>query len=333
MDMSEQELPRGSKVPTQLPDNWFDGYVNYLQTEKNLSVYTVRNYLTALTDSSVNGEPKGFFQYLARRKLSFPDAVDKYVIREFQGWLLEQKFAKTTVAGRRSALKSLYKYLKREGFIEASPLPLVRNRVGQDSSLKLDKRLPGFLTTDEMNHLLEAPAPTPPQGLRDRAVMELFYAAGLRISELTSLSVTQVDLYSRELRVVGKGSKERLVLIGQPAAAAIKVYLKHGRPKLLGKNRSDALFLNYEGTRLSARWIQEQILRYARQAGIRQEVHPHLLRHSFATHLLDGGADLRVVQELLGHASLQTTQIYTHVSRGQARKVYLASHPMAHEEL
>ncbi len=332
MDMSGQESNNDRKAPAPLPDNWFDGYVNYLQTEKNLSAYTVRNYLTALNDSALNGEPKGFFQYLSRRKLSFPDAVDKYVIRDFQGWLLEQKFAKATVAGRRSALKSLYRYLKREGFIADSPLPLMRNRVGQDSSLKLDKRLPGFLTTDEMNHLLEAPDPTTPQGLRDRAIMELFYAAGLRISELTSLAVNQVDLYSRELRVIGKGSKERLVLIGQPAAASIKAYLKHGRSKLLGKNRSDALFLNYEGTRLSARWIQEQILRYARQAGIRQEVHPHLLRHSFATHLLDGGADLRVVQELLGHASLQTTQIYTHVSRGQARKVYLASHPMAHEE-
>ena len=315
-----------------LPEGWFQGFMNYLQAEKNLSACTVRNYVNDIKGNSLRGEPKGFFQYIDQRKLSFPDSIDKYIIRDFQGWLLEQNIAKASVARRRSAIKSMYKYLKREGFIEDSPLPLGRNRVGQNTSLKLEKRLPGFLTTDEMTKLLDAPDPTTPQGIRDRAVMELFYAAGLRISELVSLQVNQVDLYSRELKVIGKGSKERLVLIGQPAAAAIKVYLKHGRPKLLGKHRCDALFLNYQGTRMTARWVQEQVLHYARAAGIRQEVHPHLLRHSFATHLLDGGADLRVVQELLGHASLSTTQIYTHVSRNQARKVYLSSHPMAHEE-
>ncbi len=315
-----------------LPEGWFDGFLNYLQAEKNLSACTVRNYVNDIKGNTLKGDPKGFFQYIAQRKMAFPESIDKYVIRDFQGWLLEQNIAKASVSRRRSAIKSMYKYLKREGYIEESPIPLTRNRVGQNASLKLDKRLPGFLTTDEMTKLLEAPDPTTPQGLRDKAVMELFYAAGLRISELVSIQVNQVDFYSRELKVIGKGSKERLVLIGQPAVAAIKLYLKHGRPKLLGKHRCDAMFLNYQGTRMTARWVQEQVLHYARAAGIRQEVHPHLLRHSFATHLLDGGADLRVVQELLGHASLSTTQIYTHVSRNQARKVYLSSHPMAHEE-
>jgi integrase/recombinase XerC len=321
-------------VTAPLPENYFDGFLNYLQTEQNLSPRTVRNYVNDLRGNLVQGEPKGFFQYLSSNKLAFPEAVDKYVIRGYMAWVLDQGVVKSSVARKLSALRSLYRYLLREELIEESPLPVARRRGGRLSSfsLKLDKRLPGFLTTDEMNRLIEAPDPTTPQGLRDRAIMELFYAAGLRISELTSLSVSQVDLYSKELKVVGKGSKERLVLIGQPAAAAIKAYLKHARPKLLGKHRGDALFLNYQGSRLTGRWIQEQVLRYARAAGIRQEVHPHLLRHSFATHLLDGGADLRVVQELLGHASLSTTQIYTHVSRGQARKVYLASHPLAREE-
>ena len=292
-----------------LPEGWFDGFLNYLQAEKNLSACTVRNYVNDIKGNTLKGDPKGFFQYIAQRKMAFPESIDKYVIRDFQGWLLEQNIAKASVSRRRSAIKSMYKYLKREGYIEESPIPLTRNRVGQNASLKLDKRLPGFLTTDEMTKLLEAPDPTTPQGLRDKAVMELFYAAGLRISELVSIQVNQVDFYSRELKVIGKGSKERLVLIGQPAVAAIKLYLKHGRPKLLGKHRCDAMFLNYQGTRMTARWVQEQVLHYARAAGIRQEVHPHLLRHSFATHLLDGGADLRVVQELLGHASLSTTQI------------------------
>jgi integrase/recombinase XerC len=317
-----------------LPEAWFDGFMNYLQAEQNLSPRTVRNYVADLKGNLVEGEPKGFFQYLDMKILSFPDDVDKHVVRGYMAWVLDQGVVKSSVARKLSALRSLYRYLLREELITESPLPVNRHLGSRLSafSLKLDRRLPGFLTTEEMAKLLDSPDPTTPQGLRDRAVMELFYAAGLRISELVSLQVNQVDLYSRELRVIGKGSKERLVLIGQPAAAAIKTYLKHGRPKLLGKHRSDAMFLNYQGTRMTARWVQEQVLHYARGAGIRQEVHPHLLRHSFATHLLDGGADLRVVQELLGHASLSTTQIYTHVSRNQARKVYLASHPFAREE-
>ena len=317
-----------------LPEGWFDGFMNYLQAEQNLSPRTVRNYVADLKGNLIQGDPKGFFQYLEMKNLAFPANVDKYVVRGYMAWVLDQGVVKSSVARKLSALRSLYRYLLREELIPESPLPINRHRGSRLSafSLKLDKRLPGFLTTDEMTKLLEAPDPTTPQGLRDRAVMELFYAAGLRISELVSIQVNQVDLYSRELRVMGKGSKERLVLIGQPAAAAIKVYLKHGRPKLLGKRRNDAMFLNYQGTRMTARWVQEQVFHYARAAGIRQEVHPHLLRHSFATHLLDGGADLRVVQELLGHASLSSTQIYTHVSRNQARKVYLASHPFAKEE-
>ena len=317
-----------------LPEGWFDGFMNYLQAEQNLSPRTVRNYVADLKGNLIQGDPKGFFQYLEMKNLAFPANVDKYVVRGYMAWVLDQGVVKSSVARKLSALRSLYRYLLREELIPESPLPINRHRGSRLSafSLKLDKRLPGFLTTDEMTKLLEALDPTTPQGLRDRAVMELFYAAGLRISELVSIQVNQVDLYSRELRVMGKGSKERLVLIGQPAAAAIKVYLKHGRPKLLGKRRNDAMFLNYQGTRMTARWVQEQVFHYARAAGIRQEVHPHLLRHSFATHLLDGGADLRVVQELLGHASLSSTQIYTHVSRNQARKVYLASHPFAKEE-
>jgi len=317
------------------PDNWFDGFLNYLQAEQNLSPRTVRNYVSDLKGNLVEGNPKGFFQYLGMKKLAFPESVDKYVLRDYMAWVLDQGVVKSSVARKLSAVRSMYRYLLREELISESPLPVARRRGSRLSafSLKLDKRLPGFLTTDEMNRLLATPDPTTPQGLRDRAVMELFYAAGLRISELVGLQVNQIDLYSRELRVVGKGSKERLVLIGQPAAAAIKAYLRHSRPKLLSKRQTDALFLNYQGSRLTARWIQEQVLHYAKLAGLRQEVHPHLLRHSFATHLLDGGADLRVVQELLGHASLQTTQIYTHVSRNQARKIYMSSHPLAREEL
>ncbi|PVV85062.1 tyrosine recombinase XerC [Dehalogenimonas alkenigignens] len=319
---------------TTLPPNWLAGYVNYLQSEQHLSPRTIRNYLGDLNGNLEEGEPKGFFQYLRLKNIEFPSQVTKYVVRDFMAWNFSQGIVKGSVARKLSAIRSLFRYMLRETLVTECPFPLSRRGRNRLSafSMKLDRRLPEFLTTEEINRLLDTPDPMTPQGLRDRAIMELFYAAGLRVSELASIDLNQLDLYSRELKVIGKGDKERLVLIGQPAVAAIKRYIKFGRPSFLSKHRSNALFLNYRGGRLSVRSIQEKILDYAKQAEIRQEVHPHLLRHSFATHLLDGGADLRVVQELLGHSSLQTTQIYTHVSRHQAKKIYLSAHPFAHPE-
>jgi len=180
--------------------------------------------------------------------------------------------------------------------------------------------------------LLEAPGLSTPQGLRDRGLIELLYASGLRVSELVNLDMERVNFDTNEIRVWGKGSKERMVLMGKPAAEALKTYLSQGRPKLLGDKRSSALFVNRYGGRLIARRVQRLLQKYASLAGINKRVYPHLLRHTFATHLLDGGAGLRVVQELLGHASLSSTQIYTHVTKSQAKKVYLSAHPMAREK-
>jgi integrase/recombinase XerC len=213
----------------------------------------------------------------------------------------------------------------REKIISASPIEMV-------SSPKLDKRLPSFLTLDEVKRLLEAPDLSTPQGQRDRALLELLYASGLRVSELVSLELGQINLDTNEIRVWGKGSKERVVLMGKPAAEALSNYLTHGRPKLLAEKRSNALFLNRYGQRIPERRVQRILEQYAKKSGIGKKVHPHMLRHTFATHLLDGGADLRVVQELLGHARLSSTQIYTHVTKGQARKVYLSAHPLAKEK-
>jgi integrase/recombinase XerC len=193
--------------------------------------------------------------------------------------------------------------------------------------------LPEFLTIEEVVKLFQTPDLSSPQGLRDRALIELTYASGLRVSELVNLNIENIDMETREIRVWGKGSKERMVLMGEHAATAISNYLAHGRPKLLVKrNGGGALFLNRDGNRLTERMVQILIHKYAKAAGIDKDVHPHLLRHTFATHMLDGGADLRVVQELLGHSNLSTTQIYTHVTHSQARKVYLAAHPMAKSE-
>jgi len=292
----------------------FNKYIDYLQAERNVSPYTVRNYTTDLLD---------FLRFLGDRKVASLEAVDRHVLRDYLSQLMERGLVKASIARKLSAIRSFYRYLLREKMVSASPVA---------SSPKLDRRLPSFLTREEVNRLLEAPDPSTPQGRRDRALLELLYASGLRVSELARLSLEQVNLDTNEIRVWGKGAKERMVLMGQPAAQALADYLSQGRPRLLGERKSDALFLNRYGKRLIERRVQRLLEKYALIAGIGKRVHPHMLRHTFATHLLDGGADLRVVQELLGHASLASTQIYTHVSQSQARKVYLAAHPLARGE-
>ncbi len=294
----------------------FNKYINYLEAERNASPYTVRNYTTDLLH---------FFQFLKAKGVDSLKEVDKHILRDYLSYVMEQGFVKASIARKLSAIRSFYRYLQREEIISTNP-------VATASSPKLDKRLPSFLTINEVERLLEAPDSSKPQGQRDRALMELLYASGLRVSELVSLNLEQINLDSCEIRVRGKGDKERMVLMGKPAARALSDYLSQGRPKLLGKKGSSALLLNPDGGRLSGRRVQTILGKYANIAGIDRRVHPHMLRHTFATHLLDGGADLRVVQELLGHASLSSTQIYTHVTQSQARKVYLSAHPMAKEK-
>jgi len=294
----------------------FNKYINYLEAERNASPYTVRNYTTDLLD---------FFQFLRDKEIDSLKEVDRHTLRDYLSHLMEKGFVKASIARKLSAIRSFYRYLLREEIISTSP-------VAATSSPKLDRRLPSFLTPEEINRLLEAPDLSTPQGLRDRALLELLYASGLRVSELVSLNLEQVNLDTNEIRVWGKGAKERMVLMGEPAARALTTYLSQGRPELLGKKRSNALFLNRYGQRLIERRVQIILEKYTNIVGIGKRVYPHMLRHTFATHLLDGGADLRVVQELLGHASLSSTQIYTHVSKSQARKIYLSAHPMAQEK-
>lgn len=291
----------------------FYDYVNYLTVERHASPYTVRNYTHDL---------RHFLGFLNQEKVISLRDVDRFLLRRYIASLLEQGFGKTSVAGKLSALRSFYRYLTRENIVSSNPLLAI-------SSPKLEKRLPSFLSADEVKLLLERPDTSTPQRQRDKAMLELLYAAGLRVSEIAGLDVSNVNLEAKEIRVWGKGSKERMVLMGEPAAAALGRYLRDGRRQLLGNSRTEALFLNRYGKRFSARAIQIAIKRYAVEAGLDKRVHPHMLRHSFATHLLDGGADLRVVQELLGHAKLSTTQVYTHITQAQARKVYLAAHPRA----
>ncbi|MCL0057644.1 tyrosine recombinase XerC [Dehalococcoidales bacterium] len=290
----------------------FNKYINYLEVERNASPYTVRNYRNDLLD---------FFDFLRGKGIGSLKEVDKHVLRDYLSSLIGQGLVKASIARKLSAIRSFYRYLLREGMVVTSPI--------MTSSPKQDRRLPPFLTIEEMERLLKTPDLSTPIGHRDRALLELLYASGLRVSELVKLNLEQVNLDSGEIRVWGKGAKERVVLMGKPAARALDTYLSQGRPKLLGKKRSNALFLNRYGGRLPERRVQRILEKYARLAGIDKRVHPHMLRHTFATHLLDGGADLRVVQELLGHVNLSSTQIYTHITKSQARKVYLSAHPMA----
>jgi len=297
----------------------FNKYINYLEAERNASAYTVRNYTTDLLGSK---KINGFFTFLKEKGLKSLDEVDRSTLRDYLTYLMEQGIAKASIARKLSAIRSFYRYLLREEMVPTSP-------VATTSSPKLDKRLPSFLSIKEINRLLKAPDLTTPQGQRDRALLEMLYASGLRVSELTNLRLGQVKLDTGEIRVRGKGDKERVALMGKPAAAALRAYLNQGRPELLGEKRSNFLFLNRAGGHMAERSVQRRLEKYAKIAGVSKRVHPHMLRHTFATHLLDGGADLRVVQELMGHANLSSTQIYTHVTKNRARKVYLSAHPMA----
>jgi tyrosine recombinase XerC len=293
----------------------FDKFIEYLKVERNASKYTVRNYEADLI---------GFFRFLQDKNIISLDEVDKNVLRDYLYQLMEGDFARTSIARKLSAVRSFYRYLQREELVTGSPAATI-------SSPKLDRKLPEFLNQEETTRLVEAPDILTPAGQRDRAFLELLYASGLRVSELAGLNIDQINLETKEIRVWGKGSKERIVLMGEPAAQALTMYLKQGRLKL-SKRGLPAVFLNQEGGRLTVRSVQNLVQSYAKQVGIDKNVHPHMVRHTFATHLLNGGADLRVVQELLGHASLSSTQIYTHVSKSQAKKVYLAAHPLAVED-
>jgi integrase/recombinase XerC len=294
-----------------MPNDTFDKYIAYLEAEKNASQYTVRNYKNDLLE---------FFGFVVSSGIATLKEVNKQTLRAYLAFLMKEGYAKTSIARRLSAIRSFYRYLVREDMITANP-------AATTVSPKLDKRLPSFLTVEEAKRLVESPDLSSAPGQRDRALLELLYASGLRVSELVSLNTEQVNLSTNEIRVWGKGAKERVVLIGLPAARAIEAYLTGGRRELLAGKKNSALFVNRYGGRLPARRVQKILVKYSHS--INKSVHPHVLRHTFATHLLDGGADLKVVQELLGHADLSSTQIYTHVTQSRARKIYLAAHPLA----
>ena len=291
-------------------------YGAHLKAERSLADLTVRNYTTDL---------RPLFVYMAMRGIAGLADLDRTSLRAYLAWLSELGYVRASIVRKLSALRAFLRWLVRKEVIEVDPLP-------RRGVMKRESRLPRFLSEEEAKRLVRSPDASERLGARDRALLELIYGAGLRVSEVRDIDLRHLNLHTQELRVTGKGSKQRMVLIGEAARDALNIYLRDVRPWLANDASGRALFLNRYGAPLSQRSIQEKVRRYAAKAGLGAGGHTHTLRHSFATHLLEGGADPRVVQDLLGHASPATTQVYTHVTGSQAREVYLAAHPRSSAE-
>ncbi|MBW2636554.1 MAG: tyrosine recombinase XerC [Deltaproteobacteria bacterium] len=278
----------------------------HLEIERNLSYHTKRNYLADL---------KQFQDFLLKRGIRNIDAIDQMAIRAFLAVLYKKKIKKVTMSRKVASLRAFFKFLLREGKIKYNPAEMIQ-------APKADKYLPTFLSIDEVLAFLGVKYGTDAFGLRDRAIMELFYSAGIRIGELTGLNTRDIDFPRGLMKVRGKGKKERIVPVGEPALKALQNYLGI-------RGEFVTLFLSRLGSRLTPISVRRLVDKYVLQSGINRKITPHVLRHTFATHLMDAGADLRVIQELLGHESLSTTQKYTSVSVTRLMEIYDKSHPRA----
>ncbi len=294
-------------------------FLRSLETERNLSPFTIDAYRIDLEQ---------FADFL---KISYPDlwqagiynSVTKQHIRSFLAYLSQQGLSRKSIGRKLAAIRSFFKFLMRVGTIENNPAKSIQTP-------KAEKKLPAFLSIQEAFDLLELPDKSTPQGIRDRAILEIFYGTGIRLRELTNIEMGDVDFHENLIRVVGKGNKERLVPMGKMVVEALRRYLKI-RSKFLPQNgdQMTALFLSNRAKRISPRTVQARVHHYLQQISDISSLSPHLLRHTFATHLLEAGADLEAVKELLGHASLSTTQIYTHVTMEKLKKIYDQAHPRA----
>lgn len=294
-------------------------FIAYLRAEKGFSINTINAYQNDLTQLQAFVDALEVPEGVERGPLS-RDQVMRFLLS-----LREKEYAATTIARKIAAVKSFCHFLEQEGLLAQDPTAYIE-------SPRVTKYLPRAATVGEIEHLLAQIAGTSPAALRDSAMLELLYATGMRVSELVSLDGGDVNLDDDVVVCRGKGDKQRQIPFGQKALDALLRYQAEGRPHLLGKRQGDALFLNHHGDRLTRQGFWLIIKAYARQAGI-EKITPHTLRHSFATHLLSNGADLRSVQELLGHSSISTTQVYTHVADTRLRQVYDEAHPRAQDPL
>ncbi len=288
-------------------------YTNYLAVEKGLAKNTLESYQRDLNK---------FITYLQKQKISHPKLVDREALNQFIGFLKKEGFATSTISRCIASIRSFFNYLLQEGVIENNPALELE-------SPRIEKKLPRVLTTKEVDLLLSQPKKGEHNGLRDKAMLELLYASGIRVSELVSLNISDFDPHVGFLRCKGKGMKERIVPIGSLAINHVSDYLDNSRAKLLKINGEPALFVNHHGGRMTRQGFWKILKKYARKSNINGAVTPHTLRHSFATHLLENGADLRSVQEMLGHSDISTTQIYTQITRRKIREIYDKTHPRA----
>jgi len=294
-----------------------EGFLNYLLIDRMLSTNTIKSY---------GLDVQSFFTFLEERKMEV-STVNKQDLGQYLAHLYDAGSRASTVSRHLSTIRAFYDYLLLEGIVKANPCELIDRP-------KLPKKLPTVLSPDEVTQLLDSLTFDTPNHVRNKAMVELLYASGMRVSELLDLNLADLYLEMGFVRCLGKGSKERIVPIGELAIKALERYLgQGGRPEMVkeGKN-TDALFLNRLGSRMSRQGFWKILKAQARLAGIEKEISPHKLRHSFATHLIENGADLRIVQELLGHADISTTQIYTHISRSHLQKVIEEAHPRSHKD-
>ena len=299
--------------------HYIDDFILHLKIEKNASGNTIESY------------QRDLFQFIDFLTVFFQvkdnelslDKINHLLVRKYLGALQEKGLAKSSVARKLASIRSFFKFLSRDDIIAENPLKRVQTP-------KSEKRLPKFLYLEEINLLLQAPDTKTVQGRRDKAILELFYSSGLRISELTHLELDQIDLEVSYARVLGKGNKERIVPVGSYANSALREYLV-ARELLLKKTgkHNRVIFLNKFGDPINVRSIRNIVDKYIEKIALNKKISPHDLRHTFATHLLDKGADLRTVQELLGHVRMSTTQIYTHITKEKLKNVYDKSHPRA----
>jgi integrase/recombinase XerC len=294
-------------------------FLEHLRYERNVSAHTLRNYSSDLEQ---------FISYLNPDKKRLPEVseIDHLTIREWMASLHSEQKKKSSIARKLAALRTFFQFLVREGVLDLNPAKLV-------STPRLEKKLPVHLSIEEAIRFIETPDLETDLGKRDRAMLDLLYATGVRVAELTTLNLRDLDFGNQLVRVTGKRRKQRIVPFGEPAGEAIRYYLGVRDKFLLNapvsKRDEEALFLNYQGTRITTRSVGRMVEKYIRICAGMHNISPHALRHSFATHLLDSGADLRDIQELLGHARLSTTQVYTHVSMEKLIEVYDKAHPKA----
>jgi len=289
-------------------------FIDYLRTRRRAAENTCVSYGLDLAD---------FAAWCAQAGIHRWEELDRNAMRSWLGWMHRQGYAPSSIARKLSSIRALLRFLELRGELDRNPLALVK-------APKQVKYLPSVLTVDEVERLLAQPDLSKPTGIRDMALLEVAYASGVRVSELLTMQLGDIRWDESAVMVRGKGNKQRIVLLGERAIMCLETYLHDARPLLLNSRTNvPAVFLSRLGLPLSVRMFHVALARYLLAAGLAKRVTPHTLRHTFATHLLEGGADLRVVQELLGHSNLSTTQIYTHISEGHLRDAYSQAHPNA----